>query len=114
MWSRFALLTCSLAEFPGVPPAKKESPEMTHEISVFAINPDFADEDWRRGAIAPLEPVNHVVQFRVGNDAQANRVAARAAESLVTGSALVEPQGVEGAREWFAALVRRFAAESRE
>jgi hypothetical protein len=111
VWDRWVILSCSLADFPGVPPAKKHFAEATHELSVWAINPGFPAAAWRAGGVQLLTPVNHVVQYVAASDAVAEHVAHRAAELLVYGLALVEPQGVHGAREHFAECVRRFAVE---
>lgn len=111
-WDRWVILTCSLADFPGVPPAKKEWPEATHELSVWAINPDFPAEEWAKGGVSLLHGANHVVQFVCKDDAAALMIAAFAAEAFVCGRQVIEPEGVHGAREIFTTMIRQRGAES--
>lgn len=110
-WDRFVIMLCSLADFPGVPPAVKHFPEATHEVDVFAIDPRFPKEAFDKGSVQILEPVNYVHQF-VATDEKANQVAAHLAERFVRGELPAEPQGItindKTAREYFADVVAEF------
>ena len=100
MWSRFVLMCASLADFPGVPPAKKQFPEATHEITVFAIDPNFPQEKWEQGGIGVMEPVNHVWQF-CSTDAIAEELMEHIVQMLIDLELFVEPSGIAGARDLF-------------
>lgn len=110
LWDRFCILTCSLADFPGVPPAKKQFPEATHELTVCAIDPRFPQKDFEEGRVAILEPVNHVIQI-IATDALANAAAEALACEFINQRQLVEPSGITGAREAAYGFVRRFIKE---
>lgn len=111
-WNRYTLLACSLADFPGVPPAHRRFPEATHEISLFAVNPDYPDDHFRKGGISVLEPVNYVEQFTT-TDASCAALAEHLAGLLVRGKLAAEPQGIRGAREAFREAIDRFLAGGR-
>lgn len=108
-WSDYALMSCSLADFPGVPPAKKRFPEATHEIHLFAIDPTYPQVDLDAGGVALLEPVNYVVQVATTNE-RFRELIEQLAVKFVNGEIPAEPQGVtvngEPAREWFEGLCR--------
>lgn len=109
VWSRFVLMCASLADFPGVPPAKKHFPEATHEITVFAIEPFFPDDKWQAGGISVLEPVNHVWQF-CSTDAIAEELMEFLAQELIDVRLFVEPSGIRGARDMFNQACRHWLA----
>lgn len=109
-WDRYVIMPCSLADAEGVPPAHRHFPEATHEITVFAINPDFPDADFVAGAVSLLSPANHVVQVTLPTDEACDWLAMVCAESFVKAVNLIEPQGIMGASERFEAFVRYHAA----
>lgn len=111
LWSRYSLNLCHLRDCAGITPAKKKSPDMTHEIVVFAIDPDFPEEAFQEGGIGHLEPLNHVVQFVAKSDAKAVEVAIVMALKLVVGQEIAEPSGIMGARERFRKSVEILALE---
>ena len=41
LWERYSLMTCHLREVPGVPSPHIHVPGATHEVTLFAIDPDF-------------------------------------------------------------------------
>lgn len=107
LWQWYLLSVVSLRDMDGVSPANKLSPEMTHELTVLAVNPDF-NEQMRRhypaesGRNYTLEPVNVVVQFRA-TDAIAERVGRFIFENET--SFYWDPSGIRGARERWTATV---------
>jgi hypothetical protein len=44
-WSWYVVTGCSLRDVTGLPPAKKRSPDMTHEIMVLALDPAYTPDD---------------------------------------------------------------------
>lgn len=105
-WTRYTLGVVHLRDSKAISPAKKHFPEATHEIDVFAVDPDFPEEKFAEGGTAPLEPINHVVQFVARDDREAVLVAEKMVRRLVEGLEFAEPSGISGARELFAANVR--------
>ena len=101
LWDRYSLNLVHLRDCAALTPAAKESPDKTHEITVFAINPDFPEEAFQEGGISILEPLNHVCQFAVNSDSEAYRIAEIMVQKLVDGEELVEPSGIRNAREHF-------------
>lgn len=79
-WSWYVVSGCSLAPMPGLPPAKMHRPGMSHEVMVFALDPDFKpDDDWcsagdKRWAKHLLTPANLCEQFGDLTDDQANEL----------------------------------------
>lgn len=113
LWSDYALLSCSLAEFPGVPKAEKHFPEATHEVSLFAIDPSFPRESLERGGIQILEPVNYCVQLATTDDKFRNMVE-QLVLKFINGEFPAEPDGIcvggrpfrEWVREWCEEVVK--------
>lgn len=110
-WDFYALLCCSLADFPGVPPAKKHFPGATHEFVVGAINPDFPRSNLDAGGVDLLEPLNYVEQLALPNDAAASRILEAVAADFVNGNLPAEPQGILGARSFFRARLQKLKDE---
>lgn len=70
-WSQYLLSVVSLADALGLEPPKLQRPGMTHELTVFVLNPDWGPyEPVRFRGIRVLEPVNVVEQF-AGTDEEA-------------------------------------------
>jgi len=105
-WTRFTLGVVHLRDSKSMTPAKKHFPEATHEIDVFAVDPTFSEKEFSEGSTAPLEPVNHVVQFVAKDDREAVLVAEKMVRRLVDGLEFAEPSGISGARDLFAKSVR--------
>jgi len=94
LWSWYVVSGCSLADLPGVPPARKHYPEAEWEVSIFALNPEH-DGDlmvWLRGPASAtlawrhLEPVNVVEQFHGVDRDGANRILGFMARAIVNGT----------------------------
>lgn len=66
----FSLSMITLADIPGVPPAKKSFPWMTHELVVHTIDKSKISE-FRAPPWPTMSPHNIGVQFQVNSDAQA-------------------------------------------
>lgn len=109
-WNRYSISCCSLADFPGVPAAYKKSPEMTHEVQVMAIDPEFPEKDFNAGGIKILTPINLVCQFK-GTDQLAINLVRFLASGFVEGRLIAEPEGIQGARELFDNAVKHFVSE---
>lgn len=73
-WAWYAVTSCSLADIPGLPPANRHSPDMTHELQVSALHPNYQpDETWctdgpGRWAAHRLTPMNLVEQIPAFTD----------------------------------------------
>lgn len=110
-WDRYSITACSLADFPGVQPAKKQFPEATHEILVFAIDPKCPQDVFERGENWILTPQNHHVQC-VATDESCNKAIEELARLFVDGNLWVEPQGVWGARDQFKMTVYELVGDN--
>ncbi|MFC8676741.1 hypothetical protein ACFUEN_29150 [Streptomyces griseorubiginosus] len=92
LWSQYALGVVSLADIPGVPAANKHRADVTHELHVFAVNPEAGPVD--ATAIGPdgvpyLTPVNVCEQF-ITTDDTARRLAFLCVRAVVDG--LLNPE----------------------
>ena len=99
-WSYYMVSAISLADFPGVPPAKKLHPESTHEIIVGAINPDYPKENIDTGGVDILRPLNYAEQFTATDDL-AHAITTDMVRAFLNRSLLIEPSGYLGARDLF-------------
>lgn len=92
LWSQYNLGVVSLADIPGLPPAKLHRPGVTHELSVAALDPDHGPYDARNlppGGLRFLTPINIAEQFTTTDD-QARRLAQRCARDVVYGVLIPE------------------------
>ncbi len=105
-WNRYYLSVISLREIDGMPSPIKSKPEYTHEMTVFAVNPELSEAEFIRGTFSILESVNHVVQFTSESDDKAISAARSMVSRLTRGDEFVEPSGISGARERFEESVR--------
>ncbi len=69
VWNWYAVAACSLADLPGLQPAHRHDPNMTHELQIFVLNPEYQpEESWcvagaGSWAANRLEPANLVEQI---------------------------------------------------
>lgn len=90
----FSLGVITLADIPGVPPANKSFPWMTHELVVHTLDKthpvNFADDlPW-----ITMSPHNLSVQFQVNDDSQAVNVAYLMVKAIVNGILPAEIQAL--------------------
>lgn len=83
MWSHYVVMCVALREVPGVPKAKVNLEAATHEIMVFALDPDRkpAIDDFPR----VLQPVNFVGQFVEADDLSAAMRVQQAVQDVIDG-----------------------------
>jgi hypothetical protein len=65
-WSQYALSVVTLADTPGVPAATKKRDDVTHEVIVFALDPDygpFVAADVTDRDVKPITPINIAEQI---------------------------------------------------
>lgn len=87
VWFQYTLGVVSLADHPELPPAKRQRPDATHELSLFALNPEAGPYDARHLPDEPLQfltPVNIVEQFTTTDD-RARELAFLCARAVVDG-----------------------------
>jgi hypothetical protein len=89
LWSQYNLGVVSLADFPGMPPARRQRPGVTHELSIVALNPEHGPYDARTISrtgqpLAFLLPVNIAEQFTTTDD-HARHLALLCARAVVDG-----------------------------
>lgn len=110
-WNCYCLAGCHLREVEGTPLAIKHFPEATHEIVLFALDPDHDQETLRSGGIAALKPTNYCKQVSLRGDEQLDVVLRELCKEFVAGRLIPEPVGINGARELFDAAIERFVRD---
>lgn len=103
LWSHYAVLGIALRDVPGVPKAKINLQGATHEVMVYALDPDF------RPAVDEmphyLTPVNFVGQFVAADDQSAAERIRQAVQEVADGT--LSPD-TDFRRQW----VQRFSASN--
>jgi hypothetical protein len=94
-WAWHVLMAISLRDIDGQPAARKRYPDATHELMVYALDPNHPPPDPREWPLPPddgsprplqlLQPPDVVVQFHVDTDEQATEIATLAAKACTTG-----------------------------
>src|SRR5689334_7548154 len=77
LWQFYLVGLISLRDVPGLEPAKKRHPSMTHELHVVALDPDhnqaYDPSDFDTCSSPRwLHPLNLAEQFEIGSDRDAN------------------------------------------
>jgi hypothetical protein len=83
IWHSYTIGAVSLRDLPGVPPARIHLAGATHEVMVYALNPDF-----RRAVNAPahlLQPSNFHGQWIAESDAGATRFIEETVQLVIDG-----------------------------
>lgn len=83
-WAHYAIMCVALRDVPGVPKAKINLEGATHEIMVFALNPDHkpAVDDLPHA----LQPGNFVGQFIEADDSAAAARVQQAVQDVIDGT----------------------------
>jgi hypothetical protein len=101
-WDCFMLSVVHLREIPGTPPAVKQFPEATHELLLFALDPNVSPIDPTNCAdFRRLTPINYVGQVQLDTDDQAITLADRVARACLHQALPVELGGIMGARQFW-------------
>lgn len=84
IWSNYAVMCVALRESPGVPKPVINMPGATHEIMVFALDPNFvpAVDDFPKF----LQPVNFAAQFIEPDDLSATVRVQQAVQDIIDGT----------------------------
>lgn len=92
LWSQYLLSVVTLADVEGAPPADKRTPDVTHELTVLTLNPDYGPFNaatYTADSLRYLTPVNIAEQFTTTDD-QARDLAGLAARACVDGVLIPE------------------------
>jgi hypothetical protein len=100
-WEWHTLSIVSLADFPGVRPAFKWSPDATHELMVDAVDPRHEPRDVN-GPHMVMTPHDVLLQFKA-SDEFAGSLATKLAQDCTTG--LLQPDS-DFARSWAVRLAQ--------
>jgi hypothetical protein len=88
-WSQYMLAIITLADVPGMPPADKERPDVTHQLLVMTLDPTDGPYDAATVGGADtlhfLMPGNVGEQFTADSDDQARQLAALCVRGVVDG-----------------------------
>jgi len=84
-WSEWLVMSCHLRDEPGVPPAKKQFPEATHELQIVALDPESVvyPDSAKKSKVKHLTPVDQIVQV-VATDQEMIRIVELAATAIVS------------------------------
>lgn len=117
VWSQWALSAVTLAPVDGYPPAKITVEGATHELLLFAIEPQIVVDPNARlweprdvGEFAKhmLTPVNIVEQVRLGSDEQARELTSLLAQAVAHG--VLDPETADSPertrRYWSSTIAR--------
>lgn len=83
-WSHYVLNLIHLRPIEGVKNAKKYHEDATHEVIVFALDPDKPITDGQH--VTVLNPPNYMEQFRADNDAAALEYVEGVIKEIVVGT----------------------------
>jgi hypothetical protein len=120
LWSWWTLYCVSLADAPGIPPARKHRADASHEIAIWSMNPDIgvpnledveAGGQWRTtpsGHSAFLSPPDVVTQVWGLSDEQAGQVLDLAAQAIARG---MSPD--QDYRTWWNTAIQNAAKHAR-
>lgn len=92
-WDQFLLQCITLADVPGFPPAKKRTPDMTHEVLCVTLDPKrrWTPTDAKRGTpYVWMGKPNVSAQFRVRSDEMAQAVTEDLARGCTEGLLIAE------------------------
>lgn len=93
-WSSYSISSISLRDLPGVAPATRSSPEMTHELFVWSLcDRDFRVDPDNVYTLGParLAPANYGRQFHVRSDAEACGLVRSLVRAFLSGALPIEP-----------------------
>jgi hypothetical protein len=86
MWEWYAVELILLREIPGVPVATRQSPEMTHELMIFALDPkSLGGKESEPLKYSMLQPVNVVAQFSCDDDQRIRTAVDMAVDACIDG-----------------------------
>lgn len=89
IWSQYVMYCISLIDIPGLPPAKKHSPHVTHEFWLYALNPKHKEMVSRyrdlSAGIRYLEPANYGYQMICESDEKAKEFVQNLVELICDG-----------------------------
>jgi hypothetical protein len=85
LWSNYMVSIVTLADVPGMPPAKKRTRSCTHELQVLALDPEHEPDPDKSTGSKFLYPPNFVRQFEDFTDDLAKLVGERLVAGFVNG-----------------------------
>lgn len=108
-WDRYLLSIIHLRDLPGVPPAEVRVPGATHEVLLFALDPEpdpqpTAPDSWRF-----LHPHNVMEQVQLPHDTAAIELLAKCAQAVLAGILPAEPMLAGAVEPWRTTLIRSAA-----
>ncbi len=109
LWSNYYLAGFALTDSAKYGKANKKSEDMTHEISMSAVNPDIPIST--DGVCGLLQPQNYSEQFKM-TDAQMPGLLEFLSLAFINGKLPAEPQGITGARAWLKQMCEEYLEES--
>lgn len=84
-WTLWRVDLIHLRDIPGVRPAYKRTPDMTHEVLSGALDPFQPADPDRPDTMKMMHPVDFAVQFKAPSDQVAGRVVASAMRACANG-----------------------------
>lgn len=112
MWEHYILGMVHLREIPGGAPAKINIPHATHEIILYALDPDKNPVANDHNTWRPLIPLNFTLQVELPSDSAAAYLTDQCARAVVNGQLWAEPP-LAGQKEPWMTTVLQSAAHLR-
>lgn len=107
-WHNYHLSGFALTDSKKFGKANKKSEDMTHEVSLSAVDPDTPIST--DGVCRLLQPHNYSEQFKM-TDEQMPKLLEFLAVSFINGKLPAEPQGITGARAWLKQMCDEYLEE---
>lgn len=111
-WWHYLLSVVHLRSESDLPPPALRFQEATHELTLFALDPETPPQPDDPHSWKVLTPANLGEQF-VATDEQIPAIAGSFAAALVAGQVIAEPQGITGAREMNRQILERLIRQER-
>lgn len=109
LWSRYILACIHLREMPGATQAIIDVPGSTHQVFLYALDPDKNPQMRDLKSWSALRPINFSMQLELPSDDKARELLGLAAQAICDGTLWAEPP-LSGQREpWYTSLIRTAA-----
>jgi len=108
-WDSYLLSIIHLRDLPGVPPAHVRVPGATHEVMLFALDPQPDPQPGKPNSWRFLHPQNVMEQVQLPDDQAAVELLAKCTEAVLAGVLPAEPPLSGAVEPWRTALIKTSA-----
>lgn len=111
-WDHYLISVVHLREHKGIARATKRFPQATHEMIQYALDPAQNPVPENCKSLVHLIPINVVWQF-VATDDEAIKLCFLLAAAAADGRMYMEPEGINGAKEHWATVMKLILPNTR-